>query len=59
MNELGATMTVPMVSYGPGDSHLDHTDEENISLSEYQDAIKVYEEAIPRLFHLHDNIKSK
>jgi LysW-gamma-L-lysine carboxypeptidase len=59
MNELGATMNVPMVSYGPGDSHLDHTDEENISVTEYQESIKVYQEAIPRLFHLHDNIKSK
>ena len=59
MNELGATMNIPMVSYGPGDSHLDHTNEENISLLEYQEGIKVYQEAIPRLFHLHDNIKSK
>lgn len=59
MNELGVTKNIPMVSYGPGDSHLDHTDKENISLSEYQDAIKVYQEAIPRLFHLHNNIKLK
>lgn len=59
MNELGATMNIPMVSYGPGDSHLDHTNKENISLTEYQEAIKVYQEAIPRLFHLHDKIKSK
>ena len=59
MNELGATMNIPMVSYGPGDSHLDHTNQENISLLEYQEAIKVYQEAIPRLFHLHNNIKLK
>ncbi|MFC1506297.1 M20/M25/M40 family metallo-hydrolase [Thermoproteota archaeon] len=59
MNELGATMNIPMVSYGPGDSHLDHTNKENVSLSEYQEAIKVYQEAIPQLFHLHDKIKSK
>ncbi|WP_455370101.1 M20/M25/M40 family metallo-hydrolase, partial [[Eubacterium] cellulosolvens] len=59
MNELGANMNIPMVSYGPGDSHLDHTNKENISLLEYRDAIKVYQEAIPRLFHLHDKIESK
>ncbi|WP_455279156.1 M20/M25/M40 family metallo-hydrolase [[Eubacterium] cellulosolvens] len=59
MNELGATKDIPIVSYGPGDSHLDHTDKENVSLLEYQEAIKVYQEAIPRLFHLHNYVKSK
>jgi LysW-gamma-L-lysine carboxypeptidase len=59
MNELGVTMDIPIVSYGPGDSHLDHTDKENVPLLEYQESIKVYQEAIPRLFHLHNTIKSK
>ncbi|MEM3004862.1 MAG: M20/M25/M40 family metallo-hydrolase [Candidatus Bathyarchaeia archaeon] len=53
MNELGSVMKIPMVSYGPGDSHLDHTDNEHVSVSEYLSAIKVYEEAIPRIFRLH------
>jgi LysW-gamma-L-lysine carboxypeptidase len=54
MNELGSTMKIPMVSYGPGDSHLDHTTDEHVSISEYLSSIKVYEEAIPRLFDLHN-----
>jgi LysW-gamma-L-lysine carboxypeptidase len=53
MNELGSAMKIPMVSYGPGDSHLDHTSDEHISISEYLSSIKVYQEAIPRLFDLH------
>ncbi|MGQ9542897.1 MAG: M20/M25/M40 family metallo-hydrolase [Candidatus Bathyarchaeia archaeon] len=55
MNELGAALNVPMVAYGPGDSHLDHTLNEHISISEYLSSIKVYREAIPRIFKLHKN----
>ncbi len=53
MNELGSILRVPMVSYGPGDSHLDHTTNECVSVSEYLSSIRVYQEAIPRLFDLH------
>lgn len=59
MNELGSAMKIPMVSYGPGDSHLDHTDKEHVSVSEYLSAVKVYEEAIPRLFNLHNSRGSR
>jgi len=55
MNELGSSMKIPMVSYGPGDSHLDHTANEHISVNEYLTSIRVYEEAIPRLFTLSDS----
>jgi len=59
MNELGSAMKIPMVSYGPGDSHLDHTNQEHVSVSEYLSAVRVYEEAIPRLFKLHDSRGSR
>lgn len=32
---------VPMVSYGPGDSNLDHTPEERLNLKEFEKAIEV------------------
>jgi len=30
-----------MVAYGPGDSALDHTPDERLSLTEYQNAVQV------------------
>ncbi len=49
MNELGNAYHVPVIAFGPGDSSLDHTPNENVSTDEYLDSIKVYEVAIPRL----------
>jgi LysW-gamma-L-lysine carboxypeptidase len=42
MNVLGRAMNLPIVTYGPGDSHLDHTLDEHIDVSEYLNAIQVY-----------------
>jgi len=53
LNVLGETLKVPMVAYGPGDSRLDHTPNEHVSVREYLDSIKVYKAAIRRLFELH------
>ena len=39
MNILGKAMNLPIVTYGPGDSHLDHTLEEHIEVKEYLDSI--------------------
>jgi LysW-gamma-L-lysine carboxypeptidase len=55
MNILGKAMNLPIVTYGPGDSHLDHTLDEHIEISEYLDAIQVYKETILRLSELHNN----
>ena len=44
---LAAAWKCPMAAYGPGDSHLDHTDTEKIDLDEYDLAISVLEEVIP------------
>lgn len=49
MNILGKAMDLPIVTYGPGDSHLDHTVNEHIVISEYLDAIAVYKETLLRL----------
>jgi LysW-gamma-L-lysine carboxypeptidase len=54
MNILGQAMNLPVVTYGPGDSHLDHTIDEHIVVSEYLDAIQIYKETILRLAELHN-----
>lgn len=41
MNIVGPAWGTPIVAYGPGDSALDHTPDEHISVSEYQRAITV------------------
>ena len=48
-------MNLPIVTYGPGDSHLDHTLDEHIEVSEYLDAIAVYKETLLKLSELHNN----
>jgi LysW-gamma-L-lysine carboxypeptidase len=55
MNILGKAMNLPIVTYGPGESHLDHTVDEHIEIKEYLDAIQVYKETILRLAELYNN----
>ncbi len=55
MNILGKAMNLPIVTYGPGDSHLDHTLNEHIVTSEYLNAIAVYKETILKLSELHNS----
>ncbi len=55
MNILGKAMNLPIVTYGPGDSHLDHTFDEHIEIKEYFDAIAVYKETLLRLSELHNS----
>jgi LysW-gamma-L-lysine carboxypeptidase len=54
MNILGKAMSLPIVTYGPGESHLDHTIDEHIDIAEYLDAIAVYKETLLRLVELHN-----
>lgn len=39
MNVVGAAWSCPIIAYGPGDSNLDHTPNEHISLEEYEQAV--------------------
>jgi LysW-gamma-L-lysine carboxypeptidase len=59
MNILGQAMKAPIVTYGPGDSHLDHTTEEHIVISEYLASIQVYKKTLLTLFELHEKKRSK
>jgi LysW-gamma-L-lysine carboxypeptidase len=54
MNLLGKAMNLPIVTYGPGDSHLDHTVDEHIVINEYLQSIEVYKETILKLAELHN-----
>ncbi|WP_323380150.1 M20/M25/M40 family metallo-hydrolase [Streptomyces alkaliphilus] len=52
MNTLAEVWDIPMATYGPGDSSLDHTDDEHIVLSDYLRGIDVLTHAIQELAHL-------
>ncbi|MFF4484896.1 M20/M25/M40 family metallo-hydrolase [Streptomyces sp. NPDC001544] len=55
MNTLATTWhDVPMVAYGPGDSALDHTDEERIGAMEYRSARSLLADAVNRWFAVPD-----
>jgi len=58
MNILGRAMNLLIVTYGPGDSHLDHTIDEHIVISEYLDSIQVYKETLLKLAELHNKTGS-
>ncbi|MCZ0209718.1 M20/M25/M40 family metallo-hydrolase [Streptomyces achromogenes] len=49
MNTLAEGWRIPMATYGPGDSKLDHSDQEHIVLSDYLSAIKVLTDALHEL----------
>ncbi|WP_274917653.1 M20/M25/M40 family metallo-hydrolase [Streptomyces sp. WZ-12] len=49
MNTLAEEWTMPMATYGPGDSSLDHSDREHIKLSEYLFGIRVLTRALTEL----------
>ncbi|MHA1275871.1 MAG: M20/M25/M40 family metallo-hydrolase [Candidatus Helarchaeota archaeon] len=48
MSIIAQRFQIPVVSYGPGDSTLDHTPNEHIDLAEYQQSIEV----IKKFIHL-------
>jgi LysW-gamma-L-lysine carboxypeptidase len=52
MNTLAEVWDLPMATYGPGDSRLDHTDTEHIILSDYLRGIDVLSIAISELTDL-------
>jgi LysW-gamma-L-lysine carboxypeptidase len=48
MNSLAASHRIPVIAYGPGDSSLDHTEDEHVSFDEYLASIEVYSRAVQR-----------
>jgi len=57
MNVIGNSLSIPVVTYGPGDPHAAHTINEKISIDEYLRGIEVLKRTIQHLKRLHDKIK--
>ncbi len=53
MNIFGRTVKIPVVTYGPGDPTLSHTENECIEIQEFLDGVEVYKKAVTRLITLH------
>jgi len=51
MNVVGPVWGCPIVAYGPGDSALDHTPDERISLSEYLQSIQTLKSVLHTLMN--------
>ena len=49
LNILAPAWGCPALAYGPGDSALDHTPDEHLSLDEYQRAVDVLQSVLKRL----------
>jgi len=49
MNTLSRSWDVPMVTYGPGDPHQDHTDSEYILIEEYLAGVRILRTALHEL----------
>jgi len=49
MNVVGPRWRCPIVAYGPGDSRLDHTPEEHISIAEYLSAVDILRDVLAAL----------
>lgn len=48
-NVVGPAWNVPIVAYGPGDSALDHTPDERVSIAEFEQSVRVLERVIKTL----------
>jgi LysW-gamma-L-lysine carboxypeptidase len=49
MNIFASKTKIPVITYGPGNSHLSHTLHEHVELMEYLDSIEVYYKTIKTL----------
>jgi LysW-gamma-L-lysine carboxypeptidase len=51
-NLIAEHYNIPVITYGPGDSRLEHTDDEFISKAEYIETIEVYRTFFSKYFEL-------
>jgi LysW-gamma-L-lysine carboxypeptidase len=58
MNLFAESYHIPMFAYGAGDSTLDHTENEHVSITEYLNSIEVYASALQRVASISQNSKS-
>ncbi len=53
MNILGNAFKIPVVTYGPGDSHASHSVKERVNIDEYISSIDVFSRALFHVSRLH------
>jgi [amino group carrier protein]-lysine/ornithine hydrolase len=53
MNILGNAFKIPVVTYGPGDSHASHSVKERVNVEEYISSIDVFSRALFHVSRLH------
>lgn len=53
MNIFGKAVKIPIVTYGPGEPTLSHTENEHIDLQEYFDSIEIYKRTIDKITKMH------
>lgn len=56
MNVFGSARETPIITYGPGDSHLDHTSSEHVSIKDYIDSIQILYSGLMKLPEMHDRM---
>ena len=59
MNVLGNSLNIPVVTYGPGESHSSHSKDEKIQIDKYVQSIDVFGRALSHLSRLHYIKKQK
>ncbi len=57
MNILGHELGIPVVTYGPGDSRLDHSPNEKIEIDEFLGAARVCQRALTRIHKIYRDQK--
>lgn len=55
MNVLGRALGIPVVTYGPGNSHQSHTRRECVEIQDYLASIDVISEALVNLAQFSSN----
>jgi len=58
MNTMAQRMGIPCVTYGPGDSKLEHTDNEFVEVADYKNSIRVLRGVFEEIAALYD-VRSK
>lgn len=53
MNLLGPALNSPVITYGPGNPHLSHTNKESIEIPEFLQAIEIYSKLVSNLVRMH------
>jgi LysW-gamma-L-lysine carboxypeptidase len=56
MNILGNRFNIPVVTYGPGDPHSSHSENERILISDYLIGIEIYKNALFNILRLHKSL---